>query len=1041
MNKLLGHLLSMKTAVVLMLLFAVSIGVATFIENDFGTLTARAEVYNAKWFELLLAVLALILVANIIRFRMYRREKWLAFLFHLAFLVILVGAAVTRYVGFEGIMHIREGETTNMIISEKAYLQVRGELGGQPFEFEKPLLLSKISGNSFEEEVVVGNRSLQIALKEYIPDARREIVEDPNGAPIVSLMVASGSDSSAVVLQEGEHYLGGALPVVFGKEGKLAPALEIVQREERLYIKSPVSMSIMAMADKSAQEAPAGSWVLLEKGRLYAAGDMNLVLKNYYPKASLKIVPNNTKSPGMMAQNDALVLMLRTQGESREVVLFGQAGAVGEPKSIQMKDAKLDLVYGSKPLSLPFALKLVDFQLERYPGSMSPSSYASEVVLLDSQEGIEEPFRIYMNNVLDYKGYRFFQSSFDRDEMGTILSVNHDPGTLITYIGYFMLALGMFAIFFSPRGRFQRLSRAVKKVQLERENVAASAIVGLALMFLPSVYAAGPNEEILKTIKGFDAEHASKFGKLLVQDSGGRIKPIDTLSREIISKVAKTDSIIGLDPNQIVLGMTVKPKLWQDVRMIRVSHPEINKILGVEKERRYFTFNEFFDFKQESSYKLAKYVDEAARKKPSLQNKLDKELIKVDERLNICFMVYTGELLRIYPKPGDKNQKWYAPIAAISEFDTKESELVRLVTASYFYNIDQALKDGNWTRADQALGVIQDYQNFYGASIIPEKTRIDAELLYNKANIFEKLFFYYAIIGTILLLLAMAKILKPGLNVEIATKIALYLMILGFVLHTAGLGLRWYVAQHAPWSDGYESMIYIAWATVLAGFIFSKNSPITLAATGILSGLILFVAHLSWMDPQITNLVPVLKSYWLTIHVSMITASYGFLGLGALLAFISLFLFAIKKESNRIYIEKTIKELTYINEMSLIIGLMLLTIGNFIGGVWANESWGRYWGWDPKETWALVTILVYAAVIHMRYIPGLVTFYLFNVAALLAFSSVIMTYFGVNFYLAGLHSYAKGDPVPIPDFVYYTIAVVALLVVAAYRNRRMEKNK
>ena len=269
------------------------------------------------------------------------------------------------------------------------------------------------------------------------------------------------------------------------------------------------------------------------------------------------------------------------------------------------------------------------------------------------------------------------------------------------------------------------------------------------------------------------------------------------------------------------------------------------------------------------------------------------------------------------------------------------------------------------------------------------------------------------------------------------SKATLVLLILFFIAHTFGLALRWYISGHAPWSNGYESMIYIGWATVLAGFIFSKRSPMTMASTGILTGLILLVAHMNWMNPQVTNLVPVLNSYWLSIHVSMITASYGFLGLGALLGFINILLFAMKTTKNERQISLSIKELNAINEMALMVGLVLLTIGNFLGGVWANESWGRYWGWDPKETWALVTILVYAVVVHLRFIKSIYSEFNFSVISLLSFTSVIMTYFGVNYYLAGLHSYAKGDPVPIPDFVPITYAIIFLIIALAFRNRKI----
>jgi len=454
--------------------------------------------------------------------------------------------------------------------------------------------------------------------------------------------------------------------------------------------------------------------------------------------------------------------------------------------------------------------------------------------------------------------------------------------------------------------------------------------------------------------------------------------------------------------------------------------------LGLKNGEGSAAFVDFFDLDKEQGYKLARLVDEASRKRPALQDKLDKEVLKVDERLNICYMVFTGSLLRILPKPNDKEQKWYAPIDAFESFEPHDAESTKTMVFAYFQSIDKALEDGSWQDSDKILGEIEKYQKFYGASIYPSSERIAAELFYNKIKIFEKLMPLYLIVGFVLLVLSVFHIIKPVFNIKIAARISMALLGVGFLLHTAGLGFRWYISGHAPWSDGYESMIYIAWATILAGFIFVRNSPIALAATGVLSGLTLFVAHLSWMDPQITNIVPVLNSYWLVIHVSMITASYGFLGLGAILGLISLVMYIIRNKKSFENITKSITEITYINEMTLIVGLILLTVGNFLGGVWANESWGRYWGWDPKETWALVTILIYAVVVHLRFVPHLKDKFVFNVASVLAFSSVLMTYFGVNFYLSGLHSYAKGDPIPIPAWVYIATLSVVLLIFAAY---------
>ena len=214
----------------------------------------------------------------------------------------------------------------------------------------------------------------------------------------------------------------------------------------------------------------------------------------------------------------------------------------------------------------------------------------------------------------------------------------------------------------------------------------------------------------------------------------------------------------------------------------------------------------------------------------------------------------------------------------------------------------------------------------------------------------------------------------------------------------------------------------------------------SMAATAVLSSLLLMVAGLNWLDPEITNLVPVLDSYWLMIHVAIITASYGFLALGALLGFLSLILMILQSKSTTKRIFASLKELTYINELSITVGLFLLSVGTFLGGIWANESWGRYWGWDPKETWAFASMLVYIFVLHMRFIPGLKSLFAFNFASLIAYSSIIMTYFGVNFYLSGLHSYAAGDPMPIPSFIPYSIVVVSITSILAYYRQKQFKS-
>jgi cytochrome c-type biogenesis protein CcsB len=343
-----------------------------------------------------------------------------------------------------------------------------------------------------------------------------------------------------------------------------------------------------------------------------------------------------------------------------------------------------------------------------------------------------------------------------------------------------------------------------------------------------------------------------------------------------------------------------------------------------------------------------------------------------------------------------------------------------------------ALHSPNVANARKIAASITDYQKRFAGYALPSKARTNAEVFYYKTKVFERLFPFYATIGMIMLISLIGMVIRGKKERSLFVKLLSWLLFAGFLFHTAGLALRWYIAGHSPMSNGYESMIFISWVTLLAGFIFSRKSAFALSATAVLGSMTLMVAHLSFMDPEITNLVPVLKSYWLTLHVSVITGSYGFLGLGAILGLINMILLALSNKRNIDRIGNTIEELTVINYKTLTLGLYFLTIGTFLGAVWANESWGRYWGWDPKETWSLITVILYSLVIHSRMIPGLKDIYSFNILSLFAFSSVLMTYFGVNYYLSGLHSYASGDPIPVPSFVYIAVIILTAISLIAY---------
>ena len=304
----------------------------------------------------------------------------------------------------------------------------------------------------------------------------------------------------------------------------------------------------------------------------------------------------------------------------------------------------------------------------------------------------------------------------------------------------------------------------------------------------------------------------------------------------------------------------------------------------------------------------------------------------------------------------------------------------------------------------------------------------------------------YLLAGIFLLIIFFIRLfLNPSKRSEriysIISKVIVVIVAVVFVYHAVGLGMRSYISGHAPWSDGYEAMVFIAAVLMLLGLLLTRISIVILAAVCLKAGFFIFVSQMNLLDPEITPLQPVLKSYWLMIHVAIITSSYAFLGLAFVLGFVNMILYAVRGPKSGTEVTKIIGILTAVSEMTMIVGLFLLTIGTFLGGIWANESWGRYWGWDPKETWALVSVLVYSIILHFRFIPGLKGKFAYNAASLWGYAAILFTFFGVNFILVGLHSYANGDgSVNLPWYLWLTIAgFVALTIIAGIQNKKYLK--
>jgi len=1032
MKKFTNILFSMQTMGILILIFAFSLGTATFIENDFGTTAAKAVVYNAVWFNILLGLLAVNLAGNIVLFRMYRKKKFTIFLFHFAFLIILIGAAITRFISFEGTMHIREGASSNIMLSDKTFVIAEVTYDGKTEVSEKKVLLSMLSPKDYSDKISIGNKTIIFETEDYIPNATEVITADDDGVPFAVLVASAGMGRESYYLKKGMEQQIGSYLLSWNKNTN-AP-FRLNYENDTLKFNAIDTVSIMPMSGGAIVLLEPGVWHPFNTRNLYQFQDLSLVLSEFYPAGKIDYKPYDPKQASLM---DALIVKVSVDGKSEQIALRGGKGYAGTEETVNLDGISIKLTYGSRNITLPFSIKLNDFQLERYPGSNSPSSYASEVVLIDKEKEIEMPYRIFMNHVLNHRGYRFFQSSYDPDERGTILSVNHDFwGTTITYIGYFLMSLGMFLSIFNRYSRFAFLGKVVKE-GVENFKGAAIALL-IPLLFTSLAFGQHDGHLSVKDIKTVEKQEAKAFGELLVQ-SHGRLKPVNTLSSEVLRKITKKASFEGLTPDQVLLGMVSSPMEWQQIPMIKIRfgiarNTELQHILGVDGD--YAAYLDFIDM-ETGQYKLGQLVQTAYNKKPIHRGLFDKDIMKVDEKLNICYMIYTGEMLQLLPDPTDQYKPWLSTASPIKGLRSEDSAMIAQILPAYFNSI----KEGDYKQAAELRDGIRLFQQKFASDIIPPESKIKAEILYNKWMIFDNLSKVYGVLGIIMLILIFVNIFKSSKALSKVINLFTLLVVLGFIIQTIGLGMRWYISGHAPWSDGYESMVYIGWITLLAGLLFSRRSAMTVAATTVLTSVILMVAHLTWMEPEITNLVPVLKSYWLTIHVSVITASYGFLALSMLLGFLNLILMLLKNDKNREFMTNRIKELSAINERAMVIGLYMLTIGTFLGGIWANESWGRYWGWDPKETWALVSVLVYSFVTHMRFIPGLKSKFAFNLASVISYFSILMTYFGVNFYLSGLHSYAKGDPVPIPDFIYYVLVVIFAVAVFAYlKEEKVNKN-
>lgn len=1063
------YLFSTRAMTVMLFIYAISMAVATFVENDFGTPAAKEMIYNARWFDILQVLLIINFIFNIKRYRLWRREKWSVLLFHLGFIVTFIGAAITHLFSVEGSMSIREGETSNEIVTSQTYVKMNIFDEDRALAYETPYQMTYFNKKdasfpfkrTFKHQYQFKDKVITIKSLDYIPLAKDTLIEGTGKETLELVTVGQGGRQSAYI-QSGEMKdIGG---VMFSLNNPIPGTVQIFTQKNGMFFKSPFEGEFIQMQGQAVGMVTDTATFNQGKGKievdvlqdfktktLYSIGNAQFVVPRATFPSEIKYIAGSKNNPEDQNKSDVVVVEYN-DGEVKDTLYVrGAKGNTAYSVRKTINDLQVSLGFGSKKIQTPFGMKLRDFQLDKYPGSMNPSSFASEISVVD--KGKETDHRIYMNNVLDYGGYRFFQSSYDPDELGTVLSVNQDRlGTNVTYIGYFMLFIGMFLSLFWRGTRFWDLQKMLKNLkQISAMLVWMMMLLPLGVlaqehsehdghnhseqtlspMHLQSMKMASPDSIVTQV--NFNPEHIKLLEKLQVQDDQGRIKPLGTHALELLRKVYKKDNFHGVNATEWFISLQQNPALWAQAPMIRVNNTvgsKIEKDLGVVDGRT--SLLNLVDHKT-TQFKLTKQYNDAFRKKPADKSKADQEVLNITERFTIIDNIAKGYYLRMIPLQNDMNETWTSWIKAGEEIDIDTTALNYI--SKYFNALGKAQKTGDWTEANKAIKTIDDYQQKWGQNVVIPQAKVKLELLYNHVRPFFFIMIIYSILGGLLLIFAFMRLFSEKKYVKRAINILLGTLVIVFVLHATALGIRWYISGHAPWTNGYEAVIFISWIGVLAGFLMYRNGNAFLPTAGAFVAVIMmgFAHGTSLLDPQITPLVPVLKSYWLIIHVAIITSSYGFFGLGMVIAIFSMILFMLKPSKK---IERTLKELTIVNEMSLTVGIFMLTIGTFLGGMWANESWGRYWSWDPKETWAFISVIVYAIVLHMRLVPGLRGKFAFNLGALWAIAAPIMTYIGVNYYLSGLHTYAAGDSIPIPTWIPVTTIVFFILSVMAYIFRK-----
>ena len=674
-------------------------------------------------------------------------------------------------------------------------------------------------------------------------------------------------------------------------------------------------------------------------------------------------------------------------------LLFILAGAFttwiyGEQGTMRVRQGEQQTSFtDSKGIShqLPFSITLNQFEIIYYKGTLAPMDFISHISVADKDCHRQIQGKVSMNHIFSYQHYRFYQSGYSEDNEGSVFSVSHDPyGIGITYAGYTLLLLSTVFFFFSPQSRFRQLLK--------------SPLLHRSLTVILLLFAFSLNSNFLKanspSSKVLPREVAEHFGDLYILYNN-RICPLQTFARDFTVKLYGSSSYKGLTPEEVLTGWLFYYDSWKNEPIIRIKSNEARKLLEIEGN--YARLKDYISTINE--YKLEKMMNHIR----SGEQVTDKRGIEeADEKFNIINLVCTGAMMKIFPcrNIAGKTLEWYSQSDQLPQDMDNDKWVFIRKSMSY---VNEMIVMKKYNDACLLLEKIKKYQQKECDGLLPADNKFKAEKIYNQFDYSKSVAMACICIGLICFIYychCMASQKRTSRKAIIILNILLWIV---FTYLSAAICLRGYVSNHLPLSNGFETMQFMAWCTLLLTFLLQRKFAMLLPFGFLLCGLTLMVSMLGESNPQITQLMPVLQSPLLSIHVVVIMIAYSLLAFIMLNGVTAVILHQSQKEC-----KEQIERLQIISQIILYPAIFLLAIGIFIGAVWANVSWGRYWGWDPKEVWALITMLVYALALHPRSLPWFHRTMFFHVFCITAFITVLITYFGVNFLLGGMHSYANG---------------------------------